>query len=340
MQFSFFSSLSQLFLHVWKIASWHKLFYCNQMQASCISLSAIDREIAGLFFLWDVLNIFVGGMLGGTIFSRLTDMVKGTVSIVEVLGRAVPASSNFFISYVVLRAFFLVPYQLMLPHPGVWQYLIRWEHRKFILSCELGKIQGAERANILCIHIVCIQDSLCLYRNPGKWHVFFFVSRLAGGIKPRTARAKTMVWKPRSVRYGREYGIFMLVYVITLVYAVIAPIIIPLSLVYFCMSWVVWRYQVLYVFVRKYEGGGQMWPFVFNRILVILWLFQVFTSCILTMKKAYWQGAILWVTVPVILIKYWRWRAQQSLSVVMEGLWAVYLFFFTYWCFHFLASGP
>lgn len=103
------------------------------MQASCISLSSLDQDVAGLFFLWDVLNIFVGGMLGGTILSKISAIVQGSEGIVEILGTAVPASSNFFISYIVLRAFFLVPYQLMLPHPGVWHYLIRYSHQ---IECE------------------------------------------------------------------------------------------------------------------------------------------------------------------------------------------------------------
>ncbi|GMH42492.1 hypothetical protein BSKO_10411 [Bryopsis sp. KO-2023] len=230
------------------------LYMLVQMQASCISLSQLDQEIASLFFYWDVINIFTGGMVGGTILSKLDVIVNGGESITQLLGEALPTSSNFFINYVVLRAFFLVPYQLMLPHPGVWQYLLRF----------------------------------------------------GGKIGTKTARAKALLMKSCSIRYGREYGIVMLIFLIALAYSVTAPIIVPLALVFFMTSWLTWRYQVLYVFVRKYESGGKMWPFVFNRMLWILWLFQVFTSCILTVKQAFWEAAILWVTVPIILLRFWR----------------------------------
>lgn len=49
-----------------------------------------------------------------------------------------------------------------------------------------------------------------------------------------------------------------------------------------------------------------MWPFVFYRILICLWMFQFFTSSVLAMKKAYWEAAILWVTVPIVLTRFYR----------------------------------
>ncbi len=50
------------------------LQYCNfvwgcaaaraaQVERRCTSLSALDRRIGSLFFLWDIFNIFLGAML-------------------------------------------------------------------------------------------------------------------------------------------------------------------------------------------------------------------------------------------------------------------------------------
>jgi len=33
---------------------------------------------------------------------------------------------------------------------------------------------------------------------------------------------------------------------------------------------VLWRHAVLYIYVRKYESGGMMWPFIFKTMLFIV----------------------------------------------------------------------
>ncbi len=44
------------------------------------------------------------------------------------------------------------------------------------------------------------------------------------------------VW-PHSIRYGREVGTTMLVYIMGLAYAASSPIILPFALAFFVMSW-------------------------------------------------------------------------------------------------------
>lgn len=71
-----------------------------------------------------------------------------------------------------------------------------------------------------------------------------------------------------------------------------------------CLSWVLWRHAVLYIYVRKYESGGLMWPFVFKTMLFIFCIFGVFVACVFAVKRAYVQvGSIKlklgWNIVPV-----------------------------------------
>ncbi|GMH41955.1 hypothetical protein BSKO_09874 [Bryopsis sp. KO-2023] len=247
--------LPPILVSVWQNMIMPKsLYYLAQARATCISLSQLDREIASLFFYWDVFNIFIGAMMGGTLFSsELFRKFKTVSSVLDLLGAAVPASANFFVNYMTLRAFFLMPYQLLAPHPGIWAWLFK-----------LGGRCGCAR----------------------------------------TKRQKTELYRPASIRFGREYGLLLLIFLIALCYSIVAPIIVPITALLFILSWVTWRYQVLYVFVRKYESGGRMWPVVFNRILYCLFLFQFFTSCVLLIKKSFTQAAILWITVPIILIRF------------------------------------
>ena len=44
----------------------------------------------------------------------------------HILGDAVPASSNFFINYVVFRALAMVAFRLFYPHAAVFMSILRW----------------------------------------------------------------------------------------------------------------------------------------------------------------------------------------------------------------------
>lgn len=49
-----------------------------------------------------------------------------------------------------------------------------------------------------------------------------------------------------------------------------------MALLFFCSSFVFFRYNYLYVYVRTYESGGdEIWSYVFNKVLICLHVFQV-----------------------------------------------------------------
>lgn len=73
-----------------------------------------------------------------------------------------------------------------------------------------------------------------------------------------------------SPRYGFEVGMVLLIFLIAFAFAVVSPILLPMALVFFAMAWLFWRWALLYVYVRKYEGGGTMWPFIFARVMVCM----------------------------------------------------------------------
>ena len=64
--------------------------------------------------------------------------------------------------------------------------------------------------------------------------------------------------RPQSVRYGRECGITMLVFLIGISYCVQSPLIAPAALAYFIGGWAAWRYLSLFVYIRSYESCGEM----------------------------------------------------------------------------------
>lgn len=59
-------------------------------------------------------------------------------------------------------------------------------------------------------------------------------------------------------QYGWEFPSQLLVVVIVFTYAIICPIILPVALLYFMGSLIVYKKQVLYVYTPIYESGGAL----------------------------------------------------------------------------------
>lgn len=125
-----------------------------------------------------------------------------------------------------------------------------------------------------------------------------------------------MMFFPKSIRYGLEIGIMLLSFLIVISFSIIAPLVLPWGVMYFLLAWVFWRYAVLYIFTRKYESGGQMWPMVFNRMCFILGTFVIFNFSVLLVKKAFIQATVLICTLPWMIYKFYSFcRLRFELGV-------------------------
>ncbi|OVA11578.1 protein of unknown function DUF221 [Macleaya cordata] len=82
-------------------------------------------------------------------------------------------------------------------------------------------------------------------------------------------------WAVGDLTYATRVPSDMLVITITLCYSVIAPLILPFSVVYFGVGWLVLRNQALKVYVPTYESYGRMWPHIHTRILASLVIYQI-----------------------------------------------------------------
>ena len=72
---------------------------------------------------------------------------------------------------------------------------------------------------------------------------------------------------PHSIRYGKETGAALLIFVVALSYAPLSPPVPAVAACYFLVSWLWWRFSALYVFERAYESGGRLFPHVVRAVL-------------------------------------------------------------------------
>ncbi|KAF3644011.1 CSC1-like protein RXW8 [Capsicum annuum] len=96
------------------------------------------------------------------------------------------------------------------------------------------------------------------------------------------------------------------------VYSTLCPLILPFLLVYFSLAYLVYRNQILNVYVTKYETGGTYWPIVHNTTIFSMVLMQVIAMAVFGLKKSTVASSFV---IPLIILtllfnEYCRQRFQ------------------------------
>merc|ERR1712176_1349495 len=218
------------------------------------------------YFYWDFFNIFLGSVLGAGLFTLFGQAIglDDLRDVLEAIGQGITSSATFLTNYVLLRAFCLVPFKLLFPHPGILGYL---------LSFVRGRV---------------------------------------------TRRQRFDSWSPKSWMYGRESGTSLLMCLIGVVYSATSPITVGVVAVYFIGFFVVCRHHLLYVYARNYESGGELWPVLFDRFVIMLITLAYFTAFQLITNKAWLQAVIILLTTPIILFKFHSICTKRYKEVCLE----------------------
>ncbi|QRV84128.1 hypothetical protein RhiJN_12144 [Ceratobasidium sp. AG-Ba] len=93
-----------------------------------------------------------------------------------------------------------------------------------------------------------------------------------------------------------------------LIYAPLAPLVSLAAAVVFWISSVVYKYQLMFVFVSKVESGGRLWNVVMNRMLASVIMMNLLMTLTIGLQRG-WRSYI-WVstippTVMVLIFKIW-----------------------------------
>lgn len=109
--------------------------------------------------------------------------------------------------------------------------------------------------------------------------------------------------------YGWVYPQLMMVLMIQVTYACIAPFLMPLCSIFFVFSYTMYKYQLLYVYINNDQSGGFMWYAVFARSLVAL-LFAVCTLLgylALDLNNSYYAGPFFFLLpLPFCIFYFWN----------------------------------
>ncbi|KAF9576342.1 hypothetical protein EC968_009316 [Mortierella alpina] len=133
------------------------------------------------------------------------------------------------------------------------------------------------------------------------------------GILSKTPRDYAEARAPPELHDGVVYANSTLTFVIVLIYSCIKPLILVFGSVYFAVGYVVYKYQLLYVFFHPYESGGLTWPMVYNRITLGLVIFQLTMLGLFMLKQSYLLGALL-APLPIGTAWFWYWTTSSYKS--------------------------
>ncbi|KAH7090850.1 DUF221-domain-containing protein [Auriculariales sp. MPI-PUGE-AT-0066] len=217
--------------------------------------SWIEYSLLKKYFLFLLINVVFEFLVASTYWQLFRDLADSPAKVPEKLATALQKGNTrrFFLSYVILQAFGIMPLQLL--NLGV--IIPRFFYRAFVT---------------------------------------------------RTPRDFAELNAPPMVNYGAVYPQAILIFVITILYSVIQPLILFVGAAYFGISYVVYKYKVLFVFYKPYESQGEAWPITFVRMMWGVVIFQVFMAGIFLLKKSFYLASLM---TPLILFTvYWTWSTD------------------------------
>ncbi|KAK2460006.1 hypothetical protein APHAL10511_008012 [Amanita phalloides] len=126
----------------------------------------------------------------------------------------------------------------------------------------------------------------------------------------RTPRDFAELNAPPMINYGVVYPQAILMFVITLLYSVVQPLIVVFGAIYFGINYIVYKYKLLFVFYKPYESQGQAWPITFMRCIWGVIIYLLFMIGIFTLRQSYILSSLL---APLLFgTMVWTWYVERA----------------------------
>eukprot|EP00815_Leptocylindrus_aporus_P009071 CAMPEP_0116060586 /NCGR_PEP_ID=MMETSP0322-20121206/6510_1 /TAXON_ID=163516 /ORGANISM="Leptocylindrus danicus var. apora, Strain B651" /LENGTH=665 /DNA_ID=CAMNT_0003545247 /DNA_START=52 /DNA_END=2049 /DNA_ORIENTATION=+ len=116
----------------------------------------------------------------------------------------------------------------------------------------------------------------------------------------KTEEEKSEIEKPNEpMKYDVSYPDQLLISMVGLGYAGLAPIMTFFALAYFAYTKLVYQYRLVFVWEKSFDGGGFLFPLVFNRIIAGVFVSQFTLIGVLNLKEFFFGSPLLIIQVIV-----------------------------------------
>ncbi len=112
------------------------------------------------------------------------------------------------------------------------------------------------------------------------------------------------------VAYGTTLPNALYILCISLLYWVISPPIVVVSVLFYGCCYIAWKYQYMYVIVRNFESGGKYWYGLYNYAMTGLLASTITILAYMSIKEGAVQAPLL-IPLPFIVVMAWRYTEGQ-----------------------------
>eukprot|EP00898_Chlorokybus_atmophyticus_P005517 jgi/Chlat1/5967/Chrsp4S06180 len=248
-------------------------------QSALVHMSEMQWVAFKMFYavlFWDV---FIGYTLSGTLVSEILNIVDNPSKLVTILGSSIPGASSYFVTFMMTRTFTFMPLDLLQPWPLI----------------------------VTAVTTLVVSGRF-VYRHTG--------ARL---LRPSTTDKlvnkpvkgqNNRRWKPFQIEYHIHGPNHLKMLSLGLNFSIIAPIILPFSLLYFLIGYIIWRNAVAHCREPLFESGGNIWPLIHNNMLVALVVQQIVLIGMFSLKLSVAQTPFL-IPLPILSIVFWLLTRQR-----------------------------
>lgn len=114
-----------------------------------------------------------------------------------------------------------------------------------------------------------------------------------------TVGQERKAWQPENPQYGDWLPTALFILCLGLVYSTIAPLMLIVVAVYFAFGFIVFRYQLLYVYAANYQTNGRLWLHLFNCSIISMVIAQVVLASVMLLRGALFEVVVV---VPLVVI--------------------------------------
>jgi hypothetical protein len=223
--------------------------------------SEIQNSIMTRYFYYQLINVYVTvGFSGNNLWAQLLNILSKPQTLVNIIGGRVPEVSLFFTNLMIVKIFVAVPLEMIRP----WQLLSILTMGKFI-----------DKRYVTSVHFSC--DLLHWECHSCSLYCVDFFLNFCRNSETTRRELRTGAFYSWPMLYGWIYPQLMMVLMIQLTYCVITPLMMPFCAVFFAFVYVMYKYQLMYVYINNDQSGGFMWYAVFSRSVLVM----EFASCCL-----------------------------------------------------------
>ena len=132
-----------------------------------------------------------------------------------------------------------------------------------------------------------------------------------------TQKDSTRAQSSCFLRYGVDVPMILLVFMVSILFSTLCPIIYPFALAFFSMSLFYNKLMVIQVYKPIFETGGSYFDLIFSRICFASLMYVFLTAVCLFFKDAKWQSfSLVPIFVFMIIFSLYNWTVIHSIAKI------------------------